>query len=176
MYNMDMKLVYSKEIPVSIAGDESKKIVVPEKPADVQGVYFLKLVLNDVSGKEVSSNFYWLSAQGDDKADFTSLNKLTKVNLNCHISGGKQPDGRFKLTVNLENPSHGLAFSINPKILKSTSRDLVLPVYWDDNYFSMLPGEKRTLAVEFDGEDLSGEKPVFIVDGWNIEPLQLNIP
>jgi hypothetical protein len=69
-----------------------------------------------------------------------------------------------------------LAFSVNPKILKSNSRDLVLPVYWEDNYFSMLPGDKRTLVVEFNEDELAGEKPVFMVDGWNIDPVELNIP
>jgi exo-1,4-beta-D-glucosaminidase len=176
MYNMDMKKVYSKEIQVSIGADESKKIIVPEKPAGVQGVYFLKLLLNDASGKPVSSNFYWLSANGDEKADFTALNSLPKVKLKCRVSGGKQADGRFKLTIELENPSRVLAFSVNPKIVKSSSRDLVLPVYWDDNYFSLLPGEKRALVVEFNDEDLAGEKPLFMVNGWNIETVQLSIP
>jgi exo-1,4-beta-D-glucosaminidase len=176
IYTMDMKKVFSKEFPVSIGEDESKKIVVPEKPAGIQGVYFLKLVLNDASGKPVSSGFYWLSTKGDDKADFTALNNLPRVKLNCHISGGKQADGRFKLKIDLENTSRALAFSVNPKILKSTSKDLVLPVFWEDNYISLLPGEKRTLVVEFNAEDLGGEKPLFMVDGWNIDPQQMNIP
>ena len=62
-----------------------------------------------------------------------------------------------------------LAFSVNPKIIKGDSKDLVLPVYWDDNYFSLLPKEKRSLKVEFNAKNLDGATPVIAIDGWNIK-------
>lgn len=55
--------------------------------------------------------------------------------------------------------------------MKSKSKDLVEPVYWDDNYFSLLPKEKRTLKVEFEAKDLGGEEPYFELEGWNINPV-----
>ena len=45
--------------------------------------------------------------------------------------------------IEIENPSASLAFSVNPKIIKKNSKDLVLPVFWEDNYFSLLPKEKN---------------------------------
>ena len=68
-----------------------------------------------------------------------------------------------------------LAFSVNPKLVKSKSKDLVLPVYWEDNYFSLLPGEKRSMKVEFSEDDQDGEKPVLMVEGWNIHPGEIEI-
>jgi hypothetical protein len=167
-----MEEKYKAESPVDVKSDDSKKIEFPDLPKEAGSVYFLKLVLTDNAGKEISSNFYWLSSKGDEKADFTVLNSLPIVNLNFIITSLSQADGKWTATVEIENPSANLAFSVNPKILKSGSRNMVLPVYWEDNYFSLLPGEKRTLKVEFNAEDLGGENPVLVVDGWNINHLE----
>jgi beta-mannosidase len=43
----------------------------------------------------------------------------------------------------------------------------VLPVYYDDNYVSLLPGESRTIKVEAAAKDLGGDSPLVVVDGWN---------
>ena len=52
---------------------EVEKIFSIDAPTDITKVYFLKLELKDGSGKNLSSNFYWLSSDGDEKADFTDL-------------------------------------------------------------------------------------------------------
>jgi exo-1,4-beta-D-glucosaminidase len=79
------------------------------------------------------------------------------------------------MTVEIENPASALAFAVNPKIIGSDSKDLVLPVFWDDNYFALLPGEKRQLNVEFSERDLNNEKPVFAIDGWNVKKAEVGI-
>jgi exo-1,4-beta-D-glucosaminidase len=167
-----MEEIFAREVQVDIGADESKKIMMPEKPAAENGVYFLKLELTDDTGKSISSNFYWLSTKGDENADFTALNGLPRVALNCVVSPMKLDNGKYRVTVEIENPSASLAFSVNPKIIKRDSKDLVLPVFWEDNYFSLLPKEKRMVSVEFNADDLQGEIPVFKVDGWNIAPAE----
>jgi hypothetical protein len=44
-----------------------------------------------------------------------------------------------------------------------------LPILWDDNYFSLLPGESREIDGVFAAEDLAGAAPVVEVGGWNIQ-------
>lgn len=168
LFNSIMEEKYSKEVPVDIKADESKKIIPGDWTKDQGDVYFLRLRLSDATGKEVSSNFYWLSAKGDETADFTSLNKLARVTLNYSLSPLQKKNGKWSASVDIENPSASLAFSVNPKIIKSNSKDLVLPVFWGDNYFSLLPGEKQKITFEFNAEDLNGETPVLAIDGWNI--------
>ena len=43
----------------------------------------------------------------------------------------------------------------------------MLPVYYTDNYVSLLPGESRTLTVEAAAKDLRGDTPLIVLDGWN---------
>jgi exo-1,4-beta-D-glucosaminidase len=168
LYDFSMQEKYSNEVTVSVSPDESKKVMDITWPDDSLNIYFLNLRLEDASGKLVSSNFYWLSAKGDDRADFTGLKNLPEVNINISVAPLQKNGKICTLELTVENPSSSLAFFLNPKILKSTSKDLVLPVFWEDNYFSLLPGEKRTLKVEFSADNLDGEKPLLQITGWNI--------
>jgi hypothetical protein len=175
IYDFNMKPVLLSTMDAKVAADSSEKITSLDIPKDITKVYFLKLELNDASGKLVSSNFYWLSSNGDEKADFTDLTKLPAANINITASPIQQEGNKCKLTVTIENSGTGLAFAINPKILKLNSKDPVLPVFWEDNYISLFPKEKRTLEVEYDLKNLDGEKPLLKVDGWNVSAIEKEI-
>ena len=47
--------------------------------------------------------------------------------------------------------------------------DEVLPVLWQDNYFSLLPGETRQISASFKTEDLDRTSPLVEVQGWNVK-------
>jgi exo-1,4-beta-D-glucosaminidase len=175
IFDFTMSEISSKEANVSVAPDESKQIMTIEIPSPVTNIYFLKLELKDATGKMLSSNFYWLSAKGDEMADFTDLSKLPEADITVTTSAIQQEGTKFKLLVTLRNQGTGLAFAVNPKILKMTSKDPVLPVLWQDNYISLLPNEQRTLQVEFDRKDLDNEKPLLKVDGWNLNSIEVEI-
>jgi exo-1,4-beta-D-glucosaminidase len=168
VFDLKMNEIYSNEATFDIKQDESLKVISPDLPEIPGDVYFVKLILTDASGKELSSNFYWLSSRGDEKADFKSLNNLPEVSLSYSVSPLRKENGKCFATIEFENLSPSLAFFINPAIIRHVSRDLVLPVFWEDNYFSLMPKEKKKIAVEFDQEDLMGENPVLVIDGWNI--------
>jgi exo-1,4-beta-D-glucosaminidase len=46
--------------------------------------------------------------------------------------------------------------------------DDVVPIFWDDNYVSLLPGEKRELTAHFDSAQAADDKFVLTTDGWNV--------
>ncbi|MFL5497194.1 MAG: glycoside hydrolase family 2 protein, partial [Gemmatimonadaceae bacterium] len=43
-----------------------------------------------------------------------------------------------------------------------------LPVLWEDNYVSLLPGETRTVTATYRVRDLGGGAPRVVVSGWNV--------
>jgi len=51
----------------------------------------------------------------------------------------------------------------------------ILPVLWEDNYFSLLPGEERTVEARFPSKHSIGSHPTLKISGWNIEPETLVI-
>jgi len=168
LYDLDITKRYSRTSTVSVPPDSSNKIFTIERPKGLKQTYFLKLELKDSSDNLVSSNFYWLSTQPDPAAEFTDLNKLPEVDLEIFYGADKKND-TCCIYVNLQNPSSTLAFAVNPKIKKNSRGDLILPIYWEDNYFSLLPGEKRRVKVEFDIKDVGTEEPSLVVSGWNIK-------
>ena len=173
VYNMDMSEQSMEAEDVAVGADESKKIMDMDWAEGLSDVYFLRLELKDESDQLLSENFYWLSARGDEEADFTALNDLSPIDLDVTATPILKEGNKWSLDVELVNNSSSLGFSINPKLVQSASRDLVLPVYWDDNYFSLLPGQKRSVHVYFYEEGLDGEKPVLELEGWNINPKEI---
>jgi len=70
-----------------------------------------------------------------------------------------------KVAVELENQSDTIAFFVELLLTDGAGAPLV-PIFWQDNFVSLLPHEERTVTGEFPG---AVENPGLIVRGWNIE-------
>ncbi len=139
--------------------------------------YFVKLKLQDSKGKVLSDNFYWYSTTpdlvkgickwyyctADQFADLTALQKkLPMVTVNHADTVGTN-----SVTTTVTNSNSHLAFLIRLRVTSGGNE--VLPVFWSDNYISLLPGESRTETATFNPGTLpSGSKVQ--VDGFNINP------
>jgi exo-1,4-beta-D-glucosaminidase len=182
IYSIDAKEKASREATVDLRADSSTKAFDLPKPEGLTPTYFLKLELRDAAGKLVSENFYWLSTKADvldwakrsdtvytpqkEFGDLTGLNSLPKVRV--AITKTVQGSGRnSSITVVVENKSDSVAFMVHPRL---TGGDDVTPIFWSDNYFSLLPGEKKTVMARFDAAALHGASPDLVVEGWNVEP------
>jgi exo-1,4-beta-D-glucosaminidase len=42
-------------------------------------------------------------------------------------------------------------------------------VIWQDNYISLLPGEKREITASYRAQELGAAQPAVEVSGWNVE-------
>jgi exo-1,4-beta-D-glucosaminidase len=69
----------------------------------------------------------------------------------------------------VENPSKSLAFFVRLKLDRSKGGEEILPVVWQDNYISLLPGEKREITATYHGGSAGGVKPEVEISGWNVE-------
>ena len=174
VFDFDMKEKYSNTSIINIGPDGKKSAFKIPKIKDLTSVYFLRLRLENSSGKLISSNFYWLSTKGDQKADFRDLMKLLPVNLD--VSAKLENKRKISVAhISIKNPTNGLAFFINPMIIKGLNGSQVLPAFWNSNYFSLLPGEKRDLTVKFNTAKLNGQKPYLMIEGWNIKPKEISL-
>jgi exo-1,4-beta-D-glucosaminidase len=172
VFDFNAKEIYAKEVNTNMKADESKILFKLELPKELTNIYFVKLTLLDKAGKEISSNFYWLSVKGDENADFTDLAILHMVEVTAKLSPLSKKNGKLKLAVEFTNTSASLAFAVNPKLLSASTRETVLPIFWQDNYFSLLPGEKRTIEMQVDASLVNEEKLLFKLDGWNLKVSQ----
>ena len=70
--------------------------------------------------------------------------------------------------VRVKNPSEALAFFIRLALIKGKDGLEVAPSYWNENCFSLLPGEEKIVRVRFSEKDLEGKAPFIRTCGWNI--------
>jgi len=187
--NLDMTEKFSQQAQLDAAPDSSKRVLTLPVIQGLSPTYFVKLLLEDSAGKLVSSNFYWLSTKPEtlneakstwyytptqDYADYKALSTLPAVELKA--SAGMKTQGVEDVArVTVENPSKSLAFFVRLKIQKGISGDEVLPVLWEDNYFSLLPGEKRELTATVEVQNWQSADPVLVVEGWNVTSKSLPI-
>jgi exo-1,4-beta-D-glucosaminidase len=174
------KELFAKTAPVDVGEDASVKVFAVPEPAGVGSTYFLALTLEDAGGRTVSRNLYWLSAKPDVLAWDKSEWYVTPVSQHADFTGLQQlPPAEVKATarsapgkasVTLQNPSKALAFFVHLAVRKGPGGEEVLPVLWEDNYVTLLPGETRELTATYAPKDLGGATPVVTIDGWNIRP------
>ena len=164
VYNVHSKLISSESKKVSMDAASVKKVYSLSKVLDkADGVSFVILRLKDESGKVISYNSYWLSANDD----FTSMNAMDKAQVELKVVNKNKEGSHTKWTVELTNPSAKLAFFVRPMLMNKGEE--VLPSLWSSSYFTLKPGESRTVTVSTPVQKL--DKSGFRVEGWNIEPM-----
>jgi exo-1,4-beta-D-glucosaminidase len=180
--NLDMSEKFSNESTVDVPADGVVKVTSVPAISDLSPSYFVALRILDASGNVVGSNFYWLSTKPEAidwsrstwyttptsaYADFTALAQLPKVKLK--VTERSERKGENEIThVTLENPSKDLAFFVRLKVDKGKGGDEILPVLWQDNYISLLPGEKRETMATYRAAELGSTSPYVEVKGWNV--------
>jgi exo-1,4-beta-D-glucosaminidase len=181
--DFDLKEVIAKTADFGLLADEVRTIDVLRLPGGLTPTCFLDLRLFSEKGQLVDANFYCLSTKPEtldeangtwyvtpikDFADLTALNGLKVVTLKVKDKTSK--DGpSTKVTVELENPSPDLALMVEIRVVRDVSGEVVLPIFLDDNYITLLPKETRKISGLFATEDLMGELPVVKVRGWNVK-------
>jgi exo-1,4-beta-D-glucosaminidase len=180
--DLHSKTVHTTSHRLDLPADSSVKVVDLPPIDDLTPVYFLDLRLKRADGTPVAANFYWLSTKKDvldpegsewfvtpNKAfaDFTALSGLPAVAVKVE-SRIEESAATRKLHLKLANPTPHLAFFIELRLFGDQSGEPIVPVWWDDNYLSLLPGEERQLTATFAADAARGERPVLRWAGWNV--------
>ena len=185
VFDANLNRQFSNETQLEVTADSSTSaFAIPESAMGNSPLSFVRLSLRDTAGETLSSNFYWLSAKAStfdwEKStyvntpslayeDLTSLNSLAPVRLEV-IAERRVARDDDTITVRVKNPSKQLAFQVCLAVTRKGDESEILPVLWDDNYFSLMPDESVVVSARFDGSQLQGVQPEVKVGGWNIVP------
>ena len=183
VYNLDASEKFSRDTALDAAADSTNKVLALPDIQGLSGAYFLVLRLTDANGRQLGSNFYWLSLKPEkldwrksnwymtptsEFADFSALSRLPKVKLKVTSRHTRNGD-ESQTTVTLDNASKSVAFFVRLKVTKGVGGAEVLPVIWQDNYISLLPGEKRDIMASYRTANLGTAQPEVEISGWNIQ-------
>lgn len=146
VYKLDGSIAagYGKTATVDAPGDTTTECFrLRSGSGDLQ---FIRLRLNDEKGVLLSDNFYWRSDKGND---YTALNTLPGATLNTssHLT---RENGRSVIEATISNRSVPVAFAIRIQAINADDNKRILPALQDDNYFSLLRGESKTIHISFD--------------------------
>lgn len=149
------------------------------------GNAFLVLQLMDGEGKRLDDNIYSLSHDEDvydwkhsnwyqspivQFADFTPLARMEQATCEVEIKNEVKNDG-IHLSVNLKNRAPQVAFFIRLSLLDAHG-ELFSPIFWEDNYLSLLPSELRTVEC-FIPRTITAEGELTLhVSGWNLSEIE----
>lgn len=119
---------------------------------NTDGVALLRMRL--IEKKNVlSENTYLLDASALGTVEPVTLNPKVLV-------------GNGNMTVTIDAPADAPAYMVRLNMLDG-SGEQILPVIYEDNYFHLLPGERRTLNISWLAEDQHAEGVQLEVAGFN---------
>jgi hypothetical protein len=163
LFELHGKSINEQKIPVKLEANKQKLLNRIDLPKNGNEVFFLKLLLLD-NDKVLDENFYWLT---NKPRSYEQLNELEKVKVQMSV----YKTGARLAGISISNPGNETAFFIRLKLINNENA-LVLPVFFTDNYFTLLPGESKKLELDFTNsknvDDIDALK--LAVEGWNIIP------
>jgi len=133
-------------------------------------VYFIRLELKDSNGVVLSVNSYAVPKRNDiagashawnrsgtyQVGDLTQLNQLPEVDLEISKVSSKKSGNKNVLTYRINNPTDKIAYAVELRAYSdSDNKTLVAPVFYDDNLFTLFPGESREVNITYNRSDLS---------------------
>jgi exo-1,4-beta-D-glucosaminidase len=162
--DLELRSHFSKRAALDVAADGvSRAFVVPRPQGLRDSVYLVRLKLEDAAGETVSRNSYWLSRREDvldwqktqwyytptkTHGDLRALGTLPATTL--ALTSRVEENGREgRASIELRNDGKALACQVRVRLVDTASGEEVLPVYLDDNYFELVPGETRTIRAAF---------------------------
>ena len=185
MYDLNGKCLTNQKITLTVS---PYSVVEAFKVPDIADVAFLCLQLTEEQGKRITDNFYTLSASPDEhdwaksdwmrtpikkSADFSKLTQMSEAQcaLNATV---KKEQGQTIIELKLNNQSTVLAFFVRLS-LKDEHGNLIYPIFWDDNYLSLLPGEHRTMKAMIPNNVKLPKQATLSLSGWNVAEQSIHL-
>ena len=181
IYNFDLTEKFTKEVSgINVASSSSTTAMEFERIEGLSSTYFIRCWLTDESDRILAENFYWdspkldvlkkyieMDSQFKQYADLTALNDLPPVKLEVDAASSEL-NNEVITKIKLTNTTEALAFFVRVEVTKGEDGEEALPIFYNDNYVSLFPGESTNITARLNSTDLEGEKPYIRVEGYNV--------
>ncbi|MBR5296749.1 MAG: discoidin domain-containing protein [Parabacteroides sp.] len=162
--NMDASVAWEKVVTLDSNEDTTNNCIQLEFPDNLSKVHFIKMTLSK-DNELLSENFYHRSKEENNYQD---LRQLPKVSLQSDVVVEEDKDGQWLATVTLKNKTSVPALMIRLNVIGEKDSLQFLPIFYSDNYFSLLPGEEKLITIRWKDEDTRGNLPKVLITGYNV--------
>ncbi|MDE3185162.1 MAG: glycosyl hydrolase [Bacteroidota bacterium] len=169
-YDMQGKSTLLTQVFSEIEPTQSKKYLSLKHRLEEMGKskgIFLYLQLLNENKKMLCDNLYWLP---DSTGNYSGLQQMKKAEVK--ITASEIKNGKIEVTI--QNPENNpIAFFNRISVVDSKTRQRILPVFYSDNYISVLPGEQKKVTIDYTPS--ANEKAEVEVYGWNVKKQYIEI-
>lgn len=181
VFDLNGRIVSEQTWKTPTLGPDAYGIVLATATADFSDsptdLVFIRLTVKNSFGDILGDTLYWHNWK--NYMHYESLNDLPEVRLRASVSPKSTVSGEIGkdndlYTITLSNNGSAPAVQTRIRTIGSATGKDILPAFYSDNYFSLMPGESRTVIVEFNPKYLKGGRPVFELSGWNTQVETIN--
>lgn len=163
--NMDASVAWEKEATVDSNEDTTDKCIKLEFPGElVEGPFH-----QDDADRRWQSRFRQLLSQKFGRKQLPGFVPVGKGCFAVRNNRGKNADGTWSAVSVIENKTSTPALMIRLNVVGGKDDQQILPVFYSDNYFSLLPGEKKEVRMSWRDEDTRGNEGKVLITGYNVE-------
>lgn len=170
LYSLDGKLQEQIQAFAEVAPSTTQRMFPingPLKKLSTQKGAFVLLKLLDVNQNVLSENFYWLA---DTEGKYSGLQEMKQAKL--EITASKISEGKISVTLK-NNQANGVAFFNRVALINTKTGERILPSFYNDNYFSVLPTQQKTIEIDY--RETTGIPLGIQVFGWNVKDQIISI-
>jgi hypothetical protein len=143
---------------VTVAANAKADCFVAELPQTEEPL-LVRLTLTDAEGRVVALNDYWLPG----KEQFLRFASVAKPVLDVSVI----PEGGRRARVRVANKGVGVAGAVKLHLTDAVTGTRVLPAYFSEGWFNLLPGETREIVLDGWAEGVALETcRVWAAGGW----------
>ncbi|MCX2574133.1 glycoside hydrolase family 2 protein [Pedobacter sandarakinus] len=125
--------------------------LISEKTSPLQ---FIRLELKDSQDQLLSTNFYWRNSE--QGLNYKDLNTLPGANISCRVINKIVDGDNIKLSLALKNESKSVAFGNRLRVVNRVTNERVLPIFTEENYFTLMPAEEKIIKLEGNASQMKG--------------------
>ena len=142
LYNVSGKIQLNQSKRINIKSNEKVDVFIVDIPKSIENLRMIRFKLTNNEGKVMSINDYWTN---DDYTNMPKgLNNLNKTNLTIENALIDKENNSIKVEV----VNNGATIAPYVEIDLLENDESILPSYYSDSYFNLLPDEKRTIIIE----------------------------
>jgi hypothetical protein len=163
VYDLHGRPARSDAVKTADLASDTCGVVIAKADFSASGteLVFLRLILRGETGTVLGENTYWHNRR--NYQDYTALNTLGEAPVKIAIlSADPLPSGGTRYVLALENSGDVPAVQVSIKALDANG-DMLLPVFFSENYITLLPGDRKTVTAEVP----LGRARKFKLGGWN---------
>ena len=133
--------------------------------------YWVKLVLVNSKGQLIDDNVYWIN---NKKWTRTEISALPMTSLHVIIDDFCRKGEYYEGIVELKNPGKYLAFAVTLGLRNAMTNTAIRPVYFDDGYFSLMPGESKRIYFQVAAKQIRDTMELQ-VGGYNVQTKKMSL-